>query len=397
MAVRTSAWSEPSLAPDRPPAPGRRLWIALITPCYAPSIGGVETHVERVATRLAAWGHRVDVLTQTMEQDRVDVLTQTTEQDPPSTGPVEGVTVRRFRVPLASHNGGFAPGLWTYLSRHGARYDIVHAHHYHTLPALSAVLAGCRPLVFTPHYHGAGHSPLRSLLHCPYRRIGARLFARADRVICNSRAEADLVRRDFPFVAERIGVVYPGVDVAALRLAHPYPTRRTVVLTVGRLEGYKNIHKTIEALAYLDDTFALHVVGVGPALPALHRLAERLGVDDRVVFLGRASDEEVRRWYRTAAVFVSLSRHEAFGLTLAEALAAGAGVVASDIPAHRETLTRAAGATSALLPLDVAPATLAHAIGDRAKDAHRGPMYRVDSWDDVAAGTLAVYRAVVSP
>ncbi len=362
------------------------LRIALVTPRYSPSIGGVETHVAHVATRLAAQGHAVEVLTQAHARGLAP------RED------IGGVDVRRFPLPLPSESPllAFAPGLWAYLARHGARYDVVHAHHYHALPALGAALTGCAPLVFTPHYHGGGHSPLRSLLHVPYRHAGARVFARAHRVICNSEAEAALVRRDFPLVQGRVSVIYPGVDVAAIRAATPYAETRRVILSVGRLERYKNVHLTVAALRYLDESYVLRVVGDGPARPALEGLARRLGLCERVQFLGRVEDDAVRRWLRTARVYVSMSGHEAFGLALVEALAAGASVLASAIPAYREIARAAPPDVTTLLPLASPPAAIAAAL--RALTARQPvalPGRRVASWDDVAARTLALYGALL--
>ncbi len=362
--------------------------VALVTPRYVPSIGGVETHIARVATRLAAQGHRVEVLTQAHMRG----LAPCEE--------IDGVVVRRFPLPLPSRSPllAFAPGLWAYLSRHGARYNVVHAHHYHALPALGAALTLRGAIVFTPHYHGGGHSPLRSLLHVPYRRAGARVFARAQRVICNSEAEAALVRRDFPYAARRLSVIYPGVDVAAIRAAVPYTEARRVILSVGRLETYKNVHLTIAALRHLDDDYVLRVIGDGPARPALEALVPRLGLRDRVRFLGRVDDDVVRRWLRTAQAYVSMSAHEAFGLALVEALAAGAPSLASAIPAYREIARGIPSAALTLLPLTSSPETVAAALrGLAARPASAAPArdVAVASWDDVAARTLDVYSAVV--
>lgn len=365
------------------------LCIALVTPRYSPSIGGVETHVAHVATRLAAWGHRVEVLTHAHARGL-----RSREE-------LGGVRVRRFPLPIPSENPllAFAPGLWAYLARHGDRYDVVHAHHYHALPALGATLADRGPLVFTPHYHGGGHSPLRSLLHRPYRRAGARVFARAGRVICNSEAEAALVRRHFPRVAaltERISVIRPGVDVAAIRAAAPFAEARTVILSVGRLEVYKNVHLAIEALRHLDDSHVLRVIGDGPARPALESLSTELGLRGRVEFLGRVDDAAVHRWLRTADAYVSMSGREAFGLALAEALTAGARVLAADIPAYRELARAAATGAMTLLPPAATPAMLADAL--RALGARPSTPLSTDgiaAWDDVAARTADVYRAVM--
>lgn len=355
--------------------------IAYVSPRYAPFVGGVETHVAQLAQRAATEGHHVEVLTQ--EADR----------RLPALQVLQGVTVRRFAVPLPSQNYAFAPGLWAYLARTRRQYDVVHAHSYHALPSLGAAVAGCRPLVFTPHYHGTGHSPLRRLLHMPYRLAGASIFRRASRVICVSHAEAALVRQHFPQTALRVAVIPNGVDVAALREAQPYHEAGTTILSVGRLEEYKNVHLTIAALAHLDDTFVLRVAGDGPARPGLEELVARLGLQGRVRFLGRVSDMELRRWFRSAGVYISMSSHEAFGITLYEALAAGSRVVAADIPAYREVGAGQEGVT--LVPLDLTPQGLAQAIlCVAAREQGCAPASDVPSWDAVARQTLRMYQTV---
>src|SRR4051812_39136192 len=100
--------------------------IAFVTPLYFPVGGGVESHVEQLAQRLAERG------------DRVDVLTQTADPTLPERETRDGVTVRRFRVPMRSQHYAWAPGLGRHLSAHGDEYDLVHSHNYHALPALAA-------------------------------------------------------------------------------------------------------------------------------------------------------------------------------------------------------------------------------------------------------------------
>ncbi len=359
--------------------------IAYVSPCYAPSIGGVETHVAHLAARAASAGHHVEVLTQ--EHDR----------HLPAVERIDGVLVRRFPILLPGHNYAMAPGLWAYLARHGAGYDVVHAHSYHALPALLAALTASRPLVFTPHYHGTGHSPIRSLLHVPYRRLGAAIFARAAQVICVSEAEASLVRSHFPICAQRVTVIPNGVEAAALRAAEPFADPHRTILSVGRLETYKNVDRTIKALVHLDESFVLRIIGGGPARPALEQLAATLGLQARVSFLGRVDDAVLRRWFRTAQVCVSMSAHEAFGITVLEAVAAGSGVVASDIPAYREAALSGSPGAVALAPLDVPPDGLADRIRAAAAWRQRNEsLPDIPSWDAVAERTLSVYRAAAT-
>jgi glycosyltransferase involved in cell wall biosynthesis len=359
--------------------------VAYVVSRYLPSTGGVETHVAQIASRVAARGHQVDVLTQEGDSSL------------PAVEIIDGVTVRRFPLVLPDPVYPFSASLWRYLARHRTNYDLVHAHNYHAFPSLGAALLGPRPLVFTPHYHGTGHRPLGRLLHLPYRVAGALMFKRSSAVICVSQFEATLVRRHFPFVSARVSVIPNGVDVAAINAAEPYPQDRAVILSVGRLLGYKNVQRTVEALAHLDESFSLQVIGDGPARPSLEALAHRLQLDGRVRFLGRVDESELYRWYRTAAVYVSMSGEEAFGLTLLEALAGGARVVAADIPAHREVLSGIDGGRVVLVPQRLEPEALASTIRQLAAvPAHRTPVSGVPSWDDIVERTLQLYQRVLA-
>lgn len=367
--------------------------VAIVTQRYLPAVGGIEMTVAQVAPRLAAMGHAVEVLT----QEPAGALARDAREIRADAEVVDGVVVRRFPAVVLGTGDLFAPGLWRYLRHHRSRYDVVHAHNYHALPALGAALAAQRGFVFSPHYHGSGHSPARRLLHVPYRAAGAAIFARARRVVCNSQAEATLVCRSFPRSAGRITVIPPGVDRAAILAARPYPVGEIVLLSAGRLEAHKNVGLVIHALAHLDDRFMLYVIGDGPMRRPLEAMRDQLGLQKRVIFLGRIPTPDLHRWLKTATVFAGMSRREAFGITIVEALAAGAAVVASGIPAHRE-VAQATGGAMSLLPPTSTPSALAAALRAAARRGHpRCAPAGIASWDDVAARTLAVYRDLAAP
>jgi glycosyltransferase involved in cell wall biosynthesis len=351
--------------------------VALLTPRYAPSVGGVEAHVEGIATGLAARGAQVSVLTQARRgSSRMDGT----------------IAVHAFREAIPSEAYPVAPGLVSWLRRSGGAIDVVHAHSYHGVPALAGALAAAGPFVFTPHYHGTGHTPFARLVHRGYGQLGRRIFERADRVICVSQAEADLVAKHHPMTAERIEVIPNGVDVDAITAALPFPTALPVVLVLGRLVSYKRIDAVIRAMSDLGDEAELVVVGDGADRAALERLAADLGVRSR--FVGRVPAHDVARWLQTASVVVSASEREAFGLTLLEALTAGARVVASALPAHREVALTWGGdgavelvANSAELPAAIRAQLAAGRLAHEQRAAW--------SWDDVAARVEAVYDDVL--
>jgi glycosyltransferase involved in cell wall biosynthesis len=355
--------------------------VAFLTPAYQPSFGGVERHVEEIARRVAAQGHHVDVLTQAPDPT-------------PSRETIDGVRVHRFRDLNRGRMYGVAPGLFRYAAQHLREYDVIHAHGYHSLPSLAALLSRRTPVVFTPHYHGTGHTPFARLVHVPYRPIGRALFSHARAVVCVSDAERRLVTADAPRVRDRIEVIPNGVDVAAIRSAEAWPEPGLVVLSIGRLLPYKQVDRLIAALAYAPPAARLVIVGRGASAPELERQAAASGLSDRITFAGRVDDGDLRRWLRSAAVVVSLSQEEAFGIVLVEGLAAGAAIVASSIDAHLEVLEHQALAV--VVPVDAPPAAIGAAICEAVALRERPhTAVSVHDWDEVAERTLVLYRRVI--
>lgn len=308
-------------ASDRPP-----LRVSLVSPGFLPQLGGVEVVVGHLADELSGHGHQVTVYAQRPRDS--------------SFPDWRGYPVRWFADWIGSRQFPVAPGLGRALWRDRGLFDVIHAHSFHAVPAMMAATVPSVPLVFTPHFHAVGHTRLASAVHTLYDPLATLLFRRAARVTCVSTAESELLLQRYPFVEPRLSVIPLGVDTQALLAAEPFETDRPVVLVAGRLERYKRVDVVIRAFARMRTDARLVICGTGSHQPALERLPLELGVADRVSFLGPVSDEDLRRWQRTAVSTVSLSEREAFGLVVLEAAVAGSRVVASDIPAHTELADR---------------------------------------------------------
>jgi glycosyltransferase involved in cell wall biosynthesis len=132
--------------------------------------------------------------------------------------------------------------------------------------------------------------------------------------------------------------------------------RRPVVLNVGSMYPVKGQAGILRAFARVPDA-ELWIAGKGPLHGELRRLATRLGLRDRIRWLGTVPHERLPTVYRAATVFVQGSRHEAQGMALLEAAACGVPAVGTPVGVLPEVGTVARGESP-----------LAHVIGQVVRD-----------------------------
>lgn len=285
--------------------------VLQVCPRYWPHIGGVETHVREISRKLVERNFNVEVLT----------------TDPSGNLPREEIIdclkIKRFNSFAPNDSYFFSPRLRKYLMTSSDSFDIVHAHSYHAFPALyTAQTKGKNKLVFTPHYHGTGHTLFRSLLHIPYRFLGSRIFQKADEIICVSNYEKELVVNHFDVDIDNVTVIPNGVNLNEFEGLKKRLKAHRTILYVGRLEKYKGVQHIIRALSNLPDDIVLELVGKGSYKKCLVKLAKNLNVEERVRFYQDLPRTQLLQKYADADVFVLLSEHEAFGIVVEEALAA---------------------------------------------------------------------------
>ncbi len=363
-----------------------KLRVAFAVNRFAPSTGGVETHIDRLSRELVAAGHSVTVLT----HDHCD--------DEPAHEMFDGIEIHRFPLVTKSKHFAVSTALGGHLARAGRstnpRYDLVHAHSYHHTPAVLTATVWRGPFIYTPHFHGSSDSRLRNLIQLPYRAVGGRVIDRADRVICVSGAESEHVVRTFPNAFGKTDVISNGVDVDRLRSA-PLSKEvdgRRILLAAGQLDHHEQVDRLVSAMPYLKDDYVLKVTGNGPAREHLGQMVKDLELETDVHLLGRVPDDTLASLFRTASCLVSMSTHESHGIMLLEALAASTRVLASAIPAHVD-VGRQTGGSVALTPVDVHPRRLATAVRDACAETR--PDVFIPSWSEVALQTSMLYDRVL--
>ena len=208
------------------------------------------------------------------------------------------------------------------------------------LAAACRRLFGLRSIIYI---HGEEISSRMSYDVDGHRR--RRALAQADGIVAVSRFTREALETTMDVPRDKIALISNGVDLQrfvpkprrADLLARYHLAGRRVLLTVGRLYARKGMDRVIESLAevrrVLPDILYL-LVGDGPYLPELERLAVARGVRDAVVFAGAVPDAELIDHYALADAFIMANREmpdgdtEGFGLVFLEANACGIPVIA---------------------------------------------------------------------
>nr|WP_246090822.1 glycosyltransferase [Nonomuraea deserti] len=328
-----SVTKQPALAPaaERP----RRILISSDT--YPPDVNGAAYFTHRLATGLAARGNEVHVVCQS-------------EVGPASADVEDGVVVHRLRsAPLLVHPT-MRITVPTRLDRLIASIapDVLHTQG-HFVVGRAAIAAARRadvPVVATNHFmpdnlFQFGHIPerLRARAGRLAWRDFSRIFNRADRITTPTPLAARLLsEQGFDREVEPVSC---GIDLARFR-PHAEPKAwarkmfdlpdRPTVMFVGRLDEEKRIDELVRALPIvLNDTDVQAVlVGRGNQRMELERLAKRIGVGERVFFLGFVPDEIMPQAYASADVFAMPGIAELQSIATLEAMATGLPVVAAD-------------------------------------------------------------------
>jgi len=272
------------------------------------------------------------------------------------------------------------------------------------LVLVDGLVASLVPEVLEPAAH---RLRLVVLLHMPRDEPGevAALSAASAIVTTSGWTRRWLVER-YALPGDRVHVVPPGVDVADVAPGTPFGGR---LLCVGAVTPLKGHDLLLEALAAIDDP-AWQCVCVGALdldvefVEVVSRLAEDLGLGERVCFTGPLTDADLDRAYAGADALVLASRAETYGMVVTEALARGLPVVATKVGGVPEALGHAAdGSRPGLLVPPGDPQALAQALyrwlgspreRARLRAAAGSRRQTLSGWDQTARELSAVLAEV---
>jgi UDP-glucose:(heptosyl)LPS alpha-1,3-glucosyltransferase len=326
--------------------------IAIVRQKYNP-FGGAERFVERALEALRNKGVNTTIITRSWANDQGALIC-----NPPYAGSLW-------------RDWGFARSVCKVLKKQP--FDIVQSHerltcctvyragdgvHREWLAQRSRILGRAdRIRIALNPYHAYVNTTEEQM----YR--GERLKA----VICNSRMVSQEIQRHFSYPADRIHVIYSGVDsqvfhpglrqehANAVRTTLQIPEKSGVVLFVGSGFQRKGLAALIQALA-LTQNLSLIVVGKDRKQGEFEALGKRMGISDRLHFVGGQKD--VRPYYGAADIFALPTLYDPFPNVALEAFACGLPVITSHKSGAAEMVTANNGAVLDALDIQGLAASL---------------------------------------
>jgi rhamnosyl/mannosyltransferase len=318
-----------------------------------------------------------------------------------------------IRTPSWNVDGSLAisPALMTQTQRmHRKRhFDLAHLHFPDPMSHLASMMLPRRiPRVISWHADIVRQKALR-VLYAPFLR---RAVKRAAGIVVATPSHVSSSPVLAPLASDaRIHVVPYGFDLSAFlgnapekdAIAGKHPGRR--IFATGRHVSYKGFDVLIEAMAKLPPDVVLLLGGEGPLTDNLRQQAHRIGVAQRVRFLGFVPDDLLPAYYQASDVFClpSVTQAEAFGIVQVEAMASGKPVVSTRLNNGVDFVNEDGKTGITVQPGD--PTALAGALSDLLDNEERARSLGANgrakaqaeySADKMAERILGIYRSAVN-
>jgi phosphatidylinositol alpha-mannosyltransferase len=358
--------------------------IGIVCPYGWDTPGGVQAHIADLATYLISQGHYVSVLAPTSEEENLPDYVVSAGK--PISIPYNGAVARILFGPIAFSR-----------VRHWiaqGEFDLLHLHEP-AIPSISllACFAAEGPLVGTFHASAKKQKAIFAIgpiLEPVIEKLTARI------------AVSEAARETLTEHLETDAVVVPN-GIYARRLANGALNPQWSGNSIGFIGRFQEPRKGLSILVsalpqIIREVPDVRVIVAGPGDAAEFLQDVPSHLHDRFSFLGRITEQEKADFLHSIGVYVAPNTGgESFGIILAEALAAGAAVVASDIPAFKALLGN--GAYGSLFSSEDA-SSLANSISSLLKNPTEREKLKIEGkiyaqkfdWDEVAMRIYDVYE-----
>jgi len=306
----------------------------------------MNVYVRRLADDLTEIGLRVDIFTRRTDRTTPEIVE--TNAGARVIHLAVGPPRHLPKSVLPLHIPAMVSAFRSFMQHESLDYDILHSHYWLSgLVALRLRAETTAPIVHMFHtlsgvkelYSGQA-DPGDTALRFDGERC---VMTAADAIVGATTAEREQMDQLYGRSPARFAVIPPGVDTALFRRHDTDQSRRLlnldsnrIILFVGRPDPMKGLDLLLRALAEMAPTTpGIKLVVVGGQKDAARghaarsrRMAERLGVADRVEFRGLAPQHELPLYYSAADLCAVPSSYESFGMVAVESMACQTPVVA---------------------------------------------------------------------
>jgi len=320
--------------------------------------GGLSVYVRGVCEELGARGIHTDVFVRRTDPDQPEeqVMGPRSRIIAVSAGPLRPLP--KYQLPLT--RAEYLAGVRQFIAQSQRRYTAAHSHYWLSAEAGAALTEELSlPWLHTAHTLAAVKGELGFDGDGPERLVAERrAVAAGAKLVANTSAEANDLRRHYGALPGQCMVAPPGVDLVLFQPRDAARLRarlglegRKVVLFAGRLEPLKGPDTLLDAFALLPRVGGLEepaqLLFVGELSSEGARVGQRrelqarvasLGLSDQVSFLGAQPQDRLALLYCLADVVVMPSHTESFGLVALEAQACGTPVVGAAVGGLREVI-----------------------------------------------------------
>jgi rhamnosyl/mannosyltransferase len=320
---------------------------------YPPSMGGTQQVMYEQSEGLAKKGYECDVLCSNTEAKYIE-------------DQYDGYKVFRTRSYGMLLSTSITPQLIYKLYKLAPKYDIIHVHAPDPMAFLAIFIVRPKTKVIIHWHSDIVRQQLTRKLFLPLQNWVLK-FANKVLVTSDNYLKYSPCLREFLDKSEVIplGVsndTFIANSTNVCKIKEQYKNKK-IILAVGRIVSYKGFHFLAKSARYLGDDFIILIAGKGQEEERIRDIISKYNLDDKVKLLGFISEEEKYNYLEACDIFClpSITKAEAFGLAITEAMAFAKPIVSTNIKESGISWLNEDGKTGIQVDVD-SPKQLANAF-----------------------------------
>jgi rhamnosyl/mannosyltransferase len=300
------------------------LKILQIGKFYPPIHGGIESVTYEITEGLNHLNIQTDVLCSSVNLQTSFELTS------------KGYTITRAGSLGRILSTSISPAMILHMLKIRNEYDLIHLHMPNPMAAFAIWLTRPKAKLVTHWHSDIVHQKIALKFYAPLQNW---ILKRSDTIIATSEPYFLSSKALAPWKS-KVAIIPLGITPQKnanikeifLKIQKKYLNKK-IIFSLGRMTDYKGFDVLINAAKEVNDDIIILIGGSGDLLSKHCNQVVNEGVQEKIFFLGRISDEEAQAYLEASSVFClpSNARSEAFGVVLLEAMAASKPVIATNI------------------------------------------------------------------